>query len=275
MTNRRTVFVVSDSTGHTAESVVRSALVQFGAESVDLKVWPRVRRVADAEKAIRQAAETESVLVHTLVNADLRDWVASMCLNLRVPSVDLIGMLLGTLSDFLGEKPTQMPGRRYQLDDEYFRRVAALEFSVEADDGRRVSFFTDADIVLAGVSRTSKTPVSTCLAGQGYKVANIPIVEGIGPPPQLFTLPAGRVFALTIDPEKLMEIRQSRMVHLGVDADGAYADREHVFNEVRWALRLYRERTDWPIIDVTNLAVEETASEILRLRQEALATEGA
>ena len=95
------------------------------------------------------------------------------------------------------------------------------------------------------------------------------------PPRLVCSLPTGRVFALTIDPEKLMEIRQSRMVHLGVDADGAYADREHVFNEVRWALRLYRERTDWPIIDVTNLAVEETASEILRLRQEALATEGA
>lgn len=270
MSHRRTVFVVSDSTGNTAESVVRSALVQFGGEGVDLRVWPRVRRVSDAEKPIRLAAEGNAVLVHTLVDSDLRDWVSSMCLNLRVPSVDLIGMLLGTLSDYLQEQPTGMPGRRYELDDEYFQRVAALEFTVEADDGRRVSFFSDADIVLVGVSRTSKTPVSTCLAGQGYKVANIPIVHGIEPPEELFSLPKGKVIALTIDPAKLMDIRQSRLAHLGVGADGAYADRKHVFDEVRWALRLYRERTEWPIIDVTNMAVEETASEILRLRQEAL-----
>ncbi len=272
MSAPRTVFVVSDSTGNTAESVVRSALVQFGGEGVDLRVWPRVRRVADAEKPIRLAAEGNAVVVHTLVNADLRDWVSAMCLNLRVPSVDLIGVLLGTLSDYLEEQPTGMPGRRHELDDEYFQRVAALEFTVEADDGRRVSFFNDADIVLVGVSRTSKTPVSTCLAGQGYKVANIPIVHGIEPPKELFNLPQGRVVALTIDPAKLMDIRQSRMAHLGVEADGAYADRKHVFEEVRWALRLYRERTDWPIIDVTNMAVEETASEILRLRQEALSS---
>lgn len=262
--------MVSDSTGHTAEAVVRAVLVQFEHDSVKLRVWPGVRQIEDVERAVMLASSTGGMLVHTLVDPSLREAVGEMCHALQVRSVDLIGALLGTISSYMGEQPRGRPGRPYVLDREYFRRVDALEFSVKADDGKQEAMFAEADIVLVGVSRTSKTPVSTFLANQGYKVANIPIVRGIEPSRALFALPRGRVFALTIDPMTLMEIRQSRLAHLGVDARrGEYAEREHVFAEVRWALRLFRERTDWPVLDVTHMAVEETASAILRIRAEA------
>lgn len=265
-----TIVVVSDSTGHTAEAVVRAVLVQFEHDEVTLRVWPGVRRLQDVERAVSLAAKTGGMLVYTLVDGELRDAVSDLCHAMQVQSVDLIGALLGTIAEYVGEEPRGRPGRPYVLDKEYFKRVDAMEFSVKADDGKKEALFAEADIVLVGVSRTSKTPVSTFLANQGYKVANIPIVHGIEPSPALFDLPRGHVFALTIDPMTLMEIRQSRLAHLGVESRGGeYAEREHVFAEVRWALRLFRERTEWPIIDVTHMAVEETASEILRIRAEA------
>lgn len=263
------IVVVSDSTGHTAESVVRAVLIQFAHADVKLRKWPGVRTVDDAEKAVRLASESGGMLVHTLVDSELRAAVSRHCESMRVRSVDLIGALIGAVSNYVGEEPQGRPGRPYLLDAAYFRRVDALEFSSRADDGKHEGMIASADIVLVGVSRTSKTPVSTYLAGQGFKVANVPIVRGIEPPRALFELPRGRVFALTLDPSTLMEIRQSRLAHLGVESRGEYADREYVFAEVRWALRLYRERTDWPIIDVTHMAVEETAAVLLRMRAEA------
>lgn len=268
MSDSHVIVVVSDSTGNTAESVVRAALVQFGQERVQLRMWPGVRTTEDAEKAVVLAAESGSMVVHTLVNQDLRTAVSTLCESYQVQSVDLLGGLLDAMSNYLGSEPRESPGRPYVLDEAYFRRIDAMEFSVKADDGKQSRLFSRADIVLVGVSRTSKTPVSTFLAGRGFKVANLPIVHGIEPPAELFELPRGRVFALTIDPQTLMEIRASRMAQLGVDAQGEYADRAHVFAEVRWALRLYRERTDWPIIDVTHMAVEETAAEIMRRKTE-------
>ncbi|MCB9507140.1 MAG: kinase/pyrophosphorylase [Myxococcales bacterium] len=268
MSERRQIFVLSDAMGSSGESVVRAALAQFGSDRAALRMIPRVLRTEDAERAVRLAAEQSAVVVHTLVNPSLRETVESLCRGWNVLSVDLIGALLGTLGDALGETPQAQPGRRFELDERYFRRVAAMEFAVKADDGQSPRLFDEADVVLVGVSRTSKTPLSTYLAGQGYKVANFPVVRGIEPPAELLALPAGKVFALTIDPVKLLEIRQARLAALGVEGSGDYADRSSVFAEVTWALRLYRDRTDWPIIDVTTRAVEETAGEIIRLRVE-------
>ena len=267
-TTRRQLFVVSDATGSTGESVVRAALAQFAHDEVVLRMIPRVLTPDDAERAVRLAAEHGALVVHTLVNHSLRESMASLCTAWEVPSVDLIGSLIGELTQFLGVEADQQPGRRHELDERYFRRMAAMEFMVKADDGQNPRLLQEADIVLVGVSRTSKTPLSTYLAGQGYKVANQPVVHGVEPPPALFALPPGRVFALTIDPMKLLEIRQNRLAALGVSAQGAYADRQSVFAEVSWALRMYRERTAWPVIDVTRRAVEETAAEILRVRAE-------
>lgn len=262
----RPIFVVSDSTGATAESVVRAAMIQFGEHNPKLQMRPRVRTREEIGVVLDHAAERGALVVHTLVNPQLRDHLYAEAKARDVRSVDLLGALLGTLSEFLDEQPQGMPGKQFRLDELYFQRVAAMEFSVKADDGQDPQLWRKADIVLVGVSRTSKTPVSSHLAQAGYRVANVPVVQGIEPPAELLDLAPGHVFALTIDPAKLMEIRQSRLAHLGVGLRGEYADREHVFQEVRWALRFYRQRTDWPVIDVTTMAVEETAAEILKLR---------
>ncbi|MFT5992501.1 MAG: regulator of PEP synthase PpsR (kinase-PPPase family) [Bradymonadia bacterium] len=270
MAERVPIFVVSDSTGSTAESVVRAALIQFGEHRPMLRMYPRVRTEADVARVIDRADASGALLVHTLVNAELRDHFHGLANARGLRSVDLLGALLGTLADVLGTAPKGRPGGRFRLDEQYFERIAAMEFSVKADDGQDPRLWAKADIVLVGVSRTSKTPVSTYLSQQGYRVANVPVVQGIPPAAALTALPPGKVFALTIDPAQLMEIRQSRLAHLGVHGGGEYADREHVFEEVRWALRYYRRETTWPTIDVTHMAVEETAAEILKLRGELL-----
>lgn len=258
------IFVLSDATGNTAEKVVRAALVQFGARPAVLRIWPRMRTQEEVSQVVAQAAHADALLVHTLVNAGLRSHVEALCTHMGVRSFDLIGPLLSALSSFLELAPDETPGAQFVLDETYFRRIEAMEFSVKADDGQSPRLLDNADIVLVGVSRTSKTPVSTHLASQGYKVANVPLVMGAEPPAELFELPPGRVFALTIDPVQLSRIRERRLAQLGVTSEGEYADEEHVFDEVRWALRLFRRRGHWPIIDVTELAVEETASEILK-----------
>lgn len=262
--NPSTIFVVSDSTGNTAERVVRAALLQFERPGVRLQIWPRIRSAADITELVSHAAACHALLVHTLVNSELRQLLHAHAERSSVMSVDLFGTLLTSLSEFFEQPPQETPGASHRLDDAYFRRVEAMEFLVKADDGQYLPALDRADIVLVGVSRTSKTPVSAYLAGQGHKVANVPLVKGIEPPARLFSIPRGRVFALTIDPAKLHEVRQRRLEFLGFFSAGGYADVDEVFAEVRWALRLYRMRTNWPIIDITNMAVEETAAEILK-----------
>lgn len=262
----RHILVISDATGSTAERVVRAVLHQFDTPITRLRIWPRVRTVDDVNLAMGQAQLTHSLVVHTLVNQQLRHYVGAVARHLGIEAVDLLGPMLDAMTAFLHAPPREQPGISVQLDEDYFKRVEAVEFSVKADDGRNPDGLDRADIVLVGVSRTSKTPVSAYLANQGYKVANVPLVHGIDPPAMLERLAPGHVFALTIDPEKLIDIRRRRLAWLGRDAeDDGYADRDYVFTEIRWALDLFRRR-GWPILDVTRTAVEETAAEILRLR---------
>lgn len=265
-TGARPIFVVSDSTGSTADRVVRAALVQFAHEAAQPQVWPRIRTIEEANQVVAHAAAHQAMLVYTLVNGTLRHHVAQAAALRGVRALDLLGPVLDALTAYLEESPHEQPGANYTLDATYFRRVEAMEFSVQADDGRSPGMLERAEIVLVGVSRTSKTPVAAYLSGQGWKVANVPLVMGIDPPAALFSLPPDRVFALTIDPEKLTEIRQRRIAHLGTGHTGDYADRERVFQEVRWALQLVRTQGRWPVIDVTQLAVEETAAEILKAK---------
>lgn len=261
----RMIYVVSDATGHSAERLARAALSQFPDADASVRVWPMVQRAEDIDAIVQRAADTRALVVHTLVDPSHVQHLARRAQALRVDCVDLIGPLLSTLTIFLQKQPRGRPGRSAAMDADYFRRIAALEFTVAADDGRGVDRLHEADIVLVGPSRTSKTPVATYLAGQGYKVANVPLVRNLEPPPELLALARGKVFALTIDPLKLAEIRASRMTQLGVNADGDYADFDHVVEELRWANALFRQH-GWPVINVSHLAVEETASQVLRQR---------
>ncbi|TVR01008.1 MAG: kinase/pyrophosphorylase [Deltaproteobacteria bacterium] len=268
--SRPTIYVISDATGNTAENVVRAALLQFGHQSAQLRVFPQVRSRERIDDLLAQVPD-DALLVFTLVNHDLREHLQVEAERRQLPHVDLLSPLLYRLTEVLGTSPDGIPGLLHRMDESYFRRIEAVEFAVRNDDGKNPVGLHRADILLVGVSRTSKTPVSAVLAGKGFKVANIPLVHGVDPPPELFALPPGRVFALTIDPGTLLSIRRSRLAQLGMDGQGAYTDRHAVLEEVQWALRLFRTRTRWPVIDVTRMAVEETAAEILRQRDLLLA----
>lgn len=264
MSQRHQVFVISDSTGGTGERVLSAALAQFESADAEVRLWPSIRTIDEVEEVVRRAVPMRALLVHTLVNHELRDRIAGLghAHGLRV--VDVLGPAIDQLAQFFGSTPSERPGTQGVLDEAYFRRVAAMEFSVRADDGRSPALLREADIVLVGVSRTSKTPVSTYLAQKGYKVANVPLQTGIAPPDELFRLPRGRVYALTIDPRTLHAIRQTRIRQLGGPEAGDYSDMNRVLDELRDALVLFRENPEWPVIDVTGRAVEETASEILK-----------
>ena len=259
------IVVISDATGSSAEQLAHAALEQFPGHHPPIQVWPHVRSADAIDAIFAGIAGADGLVLHTLVDAELVRHLRACAEQRAIACHDVMNPLLRKLAVFLGQPPSNQPGHNMALDEAYFRRIEAVEFTVNADDGRGLSRLRAADIVLVGVSRTSKTPVATYLAGQGYKVANVPLVRSLPVPPALSELERGRVFCLTIDAEKLSEIRSARMSQLGVPDGGDYADYERVVDEIRWARELARSR-GWPIIDVTNQAIEETASQLLRQR---------
>ncbi len=256
------IYVVSDGTGGTAEKVVRAALRQFRGHVVDVRTFPDVKDPERLRALMREAARKQALVVTTLVQSESRDLAAKLARDLGVQYMDVIGGLLSDLERFLALRADEVPGRLHQADDSYFRRIEAVEFTVKADDGKDARMLREADIVLVGVSRTSKTPLSTFLAHKGLKVGNVPIVLDKPPPGQLFDVAPGRVFALTIDPEALETIRRSRIRAMVLSKYANYADADYILAELEFAMELYRGNP-WPIIDVTNRAIEETAATIL------------
>lgn len=257
------VFVVSDGTGGTAEKVVRAACRQFRGHVVHLRTIAHVERAEKLTALFKKAQRTQGMVVSTLVHPAMRDLAFRLSADLSVRHVDLIGNLLDGLEAFFEMAPVGVPGLLHRADANYFKRIEAVEFTVKADDGKDPRMLRDADIVLIGVSRTSKTPLSTFLAHKGFKVGNVPIVLDKAPPEELFEVDQGRVFALTIDPESLEQIRRSRMRAMGVAKYAHYADSDYILAELEYAMELYRSNPRWPIIDVTNRAIEETAATIL------------
>ena len=260
---RKSIYVISDSTGETGAKVVQAALLQFRHEQVRLRIFSNVRDTAEILKTIDKAAAEGALVVYTLVNAEQRMAAHDRAAQYGVRALGLMGALMTRIGRWLGENPRSQPGILHRLDEEYFRRIEAMEFAVKNDDGQLPRNFKRAEIMLVGVSRTSKTPVSTILAQKGYKAANLPLVQGVKPPKETDEGDPLRVFALTISPRALFEIRRARLEHLGVDGSG-YADMEQIQRELAWARDIVRAHPDWTVVDVTNRAVEETASEILK-----------
>jgi regulator of PEP synthase PpsR (kinase-PPPase family) len=257
------VFVVSDGTGETAERVLKAALAQFEGAAVKVERRPEVRTEEQVRQTVQEAARSAGLIVHTLVSDELRDAMAREGRLQNVETIDLMGPLLARLSRQFAVSPAEKPGLFRQLNEEYFRRVETMEFAFHHDDGQRAHELSKAEIVLVGVSRTFKTPLSIYLAFRGWFVANVPIVPGIDPPPELFDLPPGRVIGLTIDPVRLTELRRVREQRLG-GATGDYADLASVRREVAYALRLFHEQ-HWPVVGVTDKPIEESAAEILAI----------
>jgi hypothetical protein len=264
----KTVMIISDATGETAERMVRAATLQFTDVPVNVRTYSRVRLEAELEKLIEKAAELRALVVFTVVNADERDLISRLVERYDVEAVDLIGALIGKLASFLGSIPAGVPGLLHTVTEDYFRRIEAVEFAVKNDDGAEPRNLPKSDLVLVGISRTSKTPLSTYLAQRGLKVANVPLVLGIDPPEELSLVDDRKVFGLIVQPDMLMRIRQARLKHLGMPVDSSYGDRTHIENEINYAREIFRKHPNWPVIDVTNRAIEETAADILKIYQE-------
>ena len=260
----RKIFVISDATGSTAEHVLRAALAQFDANDVAVERRPEVRTVEDVSRVVAEAQESGAMLVHTLASVDLRREIYLKATERRLQSVDLLGNVLSDLSSFLGATPGGVPGGVHRFDEDYYRRMDALTYVVKHDDGLGVDDLQRADIILVGVSRTSKTPLSIYLAVRGYFVANVPILHNVEPPPELFKSAQRKIVALRMDPIRLRQIREQRLRSFGENARQTYIDAQAVQQEVAYADEIYR-RASWPVVDTSLKSLEETAVEVVSL----------
>jgi len=256
--------VISDSIGETAEFVVKAALSQFNSEGESL-IIKRVPYVHDPEylrEIIGQARADGAALAYTLVLPEMRRIIKEEAADL--PQVDIMGPMMNALTQVMATEPKLKPGLVHRIDEEYFRKVEAIEFAVKYDDGKDPRGITHADIVIIGVSRTSKTPLCMYLAHKRIKAANVPLVPEVPPPEELFKLPPRKVIGLTIKPEQLNIIRQERLKTLGLTSSAEYASMERILMELDYAESIMK-KVGCPIIDVTNKAVEETASRVLEI----------
>lgn len=264
------VYIVSDGSGETAEKVAHATLLQFENADVQLKTYARVLSTSDIDELVNQATMDEAFILYTVIHTENREYLRQKATEKGLDSADLIGSLVLKLSHFLQQKPLLVAGLGQRLDEDYFRRVDAIEFSVKNDDGQEPRNLYKADMVLVGLSRTSKTPLSIYLAHKGYKVANVPLVKGIPPPPELFKIPQHRIYALIINSQALVAIRQERLKYLGLPQDSLYADADNVEEEIKWVYSLYLKNPHWPVFDVSNRAIEETATAILKIHEKQL-----
>lgn len=260
----RKILVISDATGSTAEHVLRAALAQFEASDVVIERRPQTRTVDDICRVIDEAQQAGALLVHTLASVDLRREIYLRATERRLQSVDLLGNVLSDLSAFLGATPGGVPGGVHRIGEDYYRRMDALTFVVKHDDGMGLEDLHLADIILVGVSRTSKTPLSIYLAVRGYFVANVPIVYNVEPPSELFKVDQRKVVALRVDPARLRHIREHRLKSFREDARQAYTDPQFVQHEVAYSDEIFR-RASWPVVDTSLKSLEETAVEVVSL----------
>lgn len=258
------IYIVSDSLGETAEFVGKAAASQFEGEHLEICKIPFVNQKFHLEEIVEEAAENNGTIVFTLVRPDLRDYLLQLSSEKNVTTVDVLGPMMDAISEKTGKKPLGEPGLLRKMDDHYFNKVEAIEFAVRYDDGKDPQGLIGADVVLIGVSRTSKTPVSMYLATKGVKVANIPLVPEVAPPEELFALPRRKVVGFTISPKLLYEIRQARLKAIGLSPSADYADYGRILKELDYAEEIMK-RIGCFIIDVTNKAVEETASNVLEI----------
>lgn len=260
----RQVIIVSDATGRTAEMVVRAALVQFRGAAVQLHLRPHVRTTAAVRTAVQMAARVGGLIVHTLVSPELRHRILTEGRARAVPTIDLLGPLLLRLEDLLQLQPMAKPGLFRETDQEYRQRFEVFEFAVKHDDGQNPQGLLQADVILVGVSRTSKTPLSMFLAGRGLRVANVPVVYRLPLPTELARVGPRQVVGLNIKPDRLLELRRARLQQMQTPPKFAYADPRQIWAELEYGQGLFA-RAGWAVVDVTDKSIEEVAAEILVL----------
>src|SRR6059036_1763013 len=261
------LHVVSDSTGETATRLVHALEAQFPEQPFEEIRHPMVESVDDLAQVVRRARGRPAVVVYTLVEPELRAEMRTLCRRARLHYCDLLGQPIEAVAKVSGQAARMQAGGRHPLDETYFRRMEAIEFAVKYDDGI-AGGLNDADIVLVGVSRTSKTPLSIYLGYLGYRAANVPLVKGIDPPPELFGVEPWKIVGVTIDPDRLAEIRRARVRAMGAPGrNRQYAELAEIYEELEQAKKLHR-RLRCPVIDISELSIEETAHRILRVVEE-------
>lgn len=256
------VFILSDGTGDTGESVIQATMAQFRVDW-HLRRFGGIRTEGLARKVVAEAKKAEALVVFTLVDKHVAQALLQEAASLGVPTLDVLGGLIAKIAEVLRVEPRAEPGLLHGFSDDYFKRVEAVEFAVRHDDGANLRTLVDADLVLTGISRTSKTPLSMYLAQRGFKTGNVPIIPDLDPPQALLDLDPRKVVALVVDASILLTVRQARVRALGAAPYLSYADPDAVKDEIRAARRLYRTQ-GWRVVDISGRAVEENAARILR-----------
>jgi hypothetical protein len=260
---KKVIYLVGEGTGETISRIARASLVQFNRENVEVKTFFLVTDKKYIARIVKQAADDRALIAFSIIQTDLRDFLIQETEHEGIKAIDVIGDFIVQLSIFLKEKPMAIPGRQYILDEEYFRRIEAINFSVKHDDGKLPQGLKLADLVLVGLSRTGKTPLSTYLANQGWKVANVPIHQDLLPPEELFQIDPRNVFGLIISIESLVKLREARLKQLGLEPYAKYADPVRVADEIEWSREFFKQHPRWRIVDISNRAIEEAAATIV------------
>jgi regulator of PEP synthase PpsR (kinase-PPPase family) len=256
------VYVVTGGLGSSGEQLARTVMAQFEGKSIPLKIVPRVAHIHTLKKVVEEAAQENGTILHTLVDPEMRAAMIRLAADQHACAIDAAGPLIERLAEVLDQPPTGKPGLYRQLHETYFKRIEAIEFTMDHDDGMQSEGWPEAEIVLLGVSRVGKTPISIYLSMMGWKVANIPLVPGIQPHPALFELDRRRVIGLTIDPTQLLYHRRMRQEHMEMGAGGPYSDPKKIYEELQATEQVYQQG-GYRTIDVTDKPIESCADEVL------------
>jgi len=259
------LHLVSDSTGDTVHAVAKACLVQFEDAIPVEHSWTMVRSEAQIDRVLAGIEANRGLVLYTLVDDELRRGLTEGCRKSQIPAISVLDPIIGAIAAYLGSQARGLPGQQHLLDAEYFQRIDAMTYALAHDDGQSARGLDDADIILVGVSRTSKTPTCLYLANRGVKTANVPFVPGVALPEELLAATRPMIVGLTNDPERLVQLRRSRLSMLGSDdGNSDYADLERVREEVVAARRFFTDR-QWPVIDITRRSIEETAATIMQM----------
>ena len=255
------IVIISDATGQSGLHILRAALVQFEHTHPKIMLFHDIDSKAGLKKVLDQAKSDKALIAFTFVKKEMRDYATAYCVNNKIFHLDILGPLINNLAAYLRLEPLETPSLLRKVDERYFKRIDAIEYTLGHDDGRDTEHLDGADIVIVGLSRTSKTPTSIFLAQEGYKVANVPIVPGIPLPEELFEIDQQKIVCLVIDPEVLQKIRRVRQEKSSLPT--SYSEFKKIFAEVEYVRDLRKKHRIWKVVDTTNKSIEETAWEII------------
>ena len=257
----KTIYIISDATGQSGLHILRAALVQFEESHTKIMIHHDIDSRQGLRPLLDQAQAEKAMVAFTFVRKEMRDYASTACAKRKLIHLDILGPLIDNLSSYLGLEPLETPTLLRRPDERYFKRIDAIEFTLAHDDGRDMARLSEADVVIVGLSRSSKTPTSFFLAQEGYKVANVPIIPDIPLPDELLAISQDKIVCLVIEPEVLQKIRQVRQKQSGLKP--SYSDFKKVFAEVEYIRSLVRKHRQWKVIDTTNKSIEETTWEII------------